>query len=460
MKKSILLMVCITLAALAQLTVVDAFAAPSQSHLSRDPKVRAARGFIKQRRYFEALKLLRPIAKESKGRTDRTDVLFLTGLSAIEASRRLPPARAKEKLALLDEAIAVLRLILIEKPGLVRVRLELARAFFYKREDDLSRRHFDRVLAGKPPKAMVANINRFLRIMRARRRWSAHFGFSLAPDTNIGAVSDSEVIYIYDLPFRRNNYQGASSGLGFVFWGGWEYQHPLDKRLRLRLGADVSRREYESSSFDQMTISLHAGPRWWISPNTEMSLLASARQRRSGGLVHSHEIGARFELERRLTRRIRLSGRASIHERDYKRDKHFDGSQLDLALVGSWVLTPTLQVRGGLGYAAENPESYTWRNRSRWGRLGASIALPFGFTVGANAELRSTNYSGGWFPFVSDNSSREDDVRIFSVSIFNRGFTTFGFSPQLIVVEEERESNAQLYDYKRTRAELRFVRQF
>ncbi|MCY3823314.1 MAG: surface lipoprotein assembly modifier [Nitrospinae bacterium] len=460
MKKSILLIVCIMLLALAHLAAGDADAAPSQSHLSRDPKVRAARGLVKQRRYFEALKLLGPIARESKGRADRTDVLFLYGLSAIEASRRLPPAKAKERTALLDAAISALRVILIEKPALVRVRLELARAFFYKKEDDLSRRHFDRVLAGKPPKAMVANINRFLRIMRARRRWSAHFGFSLAPDTNIGAVSDSEVIYIYDLPFRRNNFEGENSGLGFVFWGGAEYQYPLGERLRLRMGTDISRREYEGSRFDQMTVSLHAGPRWWMSPNTEMSLLASARQRRSGGLIHSHEFGARFELEHRLTRRIRLSGRASWHERNYERDKHFDGPQLDLALVGSWVLTPTLQIRGAFGYAAEDPESQTWRNRSRWGRLGASIALPFGFTVGGNAELRTTDYQGNWFPFVPDNSSREDEVRIFSVSVFNRAFTTFGFSPQLIVVNEKRESNAQLYDYKRTRAELRFVRQF
>ena len=458
MKKFILLIVCITFIALAHLTAGEADAA--RSHLSKDPKVQAARGLIKQRRYIEAFKILRPIAKKSQGRADRTDVLFLFSLSAIEASRRLPPDRAKEKLALLDEAIAALRAILIEKPALVRVRLELARAFFYKREDDLSRRHFDRVLAGKPPKAMVSNINRFLRIMRARRRWSAHFGFSIAPDTNIGAVSDSEIIYIYDLPFRRNEFEGESSGLGFVFWGGWEYQHPLGERLRMRLGADISRREYEGSRFDQMTISLHAGPRWWMTPNTEMSLLASARQRRSGGLIHSHEFGGRFELEHRLTRRIRLSGRASWHERDYEISKHFDGPQLDLALVGSWVLTPTLQIRGALGYAAEDPESRIWRNRSRWGRLGASIALPFGFTVGGNAELRTTDYQGNWHPYVADGSSREDEVRIFSASIFNRGFTIFGFSPQLIVVNEKRESNAQLYDYKRTRAELRFVRQF
>lgn len=458
MKKYILLVICITFVALAHLSPPVADAA--QSHLSRDPKVRAARALLTQRRYAEALGILRPIAAASYGRADRTDVLFLTGLSAIEASRRMPPARTMEKIALLDEAVAALRAILVDRPDLVRVRLELARAFFYKGEDLLSRGHFDRVLAGKPPKAMVANINRFLRLIRARRRWQAHFGFSIAPDTNIGAVSDSEIIYIYGLPFRRNEFDGESSGMGFVFWGGWEYQHPLARRVRMRMGTDISIREYKNDEFDQMTVSLHAGPRWWMNPVTEMSLLASARQRRSGGRVYSHEYGARFEVEHRLTRRIRLSGRASWHERDYVRDEHLEGPQMDFSLSGSWVLTPTLQLRGAFGYAAEDPESRKWRNRTRWGRLGASVALPFGFTLGGNAELRETDYQGGWHPFVPDNSSREDEVRIFSASVFNRGFTALGFSPQLVVVNEQRESNAQLHGYKRTRAELRFVRQF
>ncbi len=458
MKKSLSLIFFITLIMLAHLTAQEAFAA--RSHLSKDPKVKAARGLVKQRRYTEALKILRPIAKASAERADRTDVLFLLGLSAIEASRRLPPAGEKEKLALLDEAIAALRSILIARPGLVRVRLELARAFFYKREDDLARGHFERVLAGKPPKAMVANINRFIRLMRARRRWQAHFGFSLAPDTNISAASDSEIIYIYDLPFRRNNFTGESSGVGFIFWGGGEYQHPLGKRVRLRLGADFSTREYKNDEFDQMTVSLHAGPRWWISPKTETSLLASARQRRTGGRVYSHELGANLEVKHRLTRRVLLTGYASWHEHMYERDTLLDGPQLSLALAGSWVLKPTLVARGALGYGEVDTKSVVWRHRTQWGRLGASVALPFGLTLGGSAELRTTDYQGRWFPYVRDGSSREDEVLIYSASIFSRAFTTFGFSPQLVVVNEQRESNAQLYDYKRTRAELRFVRQF
>ena len=76
--------------------------------------------------------------------------------------------------------------MLVDRPDLVRVRLELARAFFLKGEDTLSRDHFERVLAGDPPGAVAANVRRFLSRIRARRGWSMYLGAAVAPDTNIG----------------------------------------------------------------------------------------------------------------------------------------------------------------------------------------------------------------------------------------------------------------------------------
>ena len=119
---------------------------------------------------------------------------------------------------------------------MVRVRLELALAFFFKEEDDLAQRHFERVLAGQPPAPVVKNVTKFLRVIRARRRWSGYFGFSLAPDTNINAASDAQFIYIQGLPFRRDDQVVASSDIGVVGWGGYEYQYPLADRWRLRTG--------------------------------------------------------------------------------------------------------------------------------------------------------------------------------------------------------------------------------
>ena len=462
MRKSILVFVLILL------FQVPALDAQARTHLSKDPGVESAKALMKQHRYVEALRILRPLAAK---RPDKKEVFFLIGLSAIEASRRLPASKETVKTALLDEAVANLRAILINNPGLVRVRLELARAFYFKREDALAREHFERVLAGKPPRTVVANINRFLNIMRARKRWRTYFGFSIAPDTNISSVSDSEIIYIHDLPFRRDAFEGESSGVGLILWGGGEYQHPLGERLRLRLGADLSRREYEGNAFDQMFASVHAGPRWRVGPATELSLLGSARRRWTGGEIlkdslldddahNDTSLGARLEIDHRVSRRLFARVRTSWHERTHENRDFLDGPILDLSLSGYWLATSTIRTHATVGYGRERPDSQRWRNKTGWARLGASIALPYGFTVGGSGEMRWTNYEGGWFPFTTDNSSREDRTRILQASVFNRVFTVFGFSPQLVVVNEERASNAQLYDYKRTRAELRFVRQF
>ena len=126
---------------------------------------------------------------------------------------------------------------------------------------------------------MAANVQRFLAQIRARKRWSYHAGFALAPNSNIGGSSDERTIYIFNLPFRRNAQELTTSGIGVSLWGGAEYQVPVGDELRLRAGGQFARREYEGSQFDQLFLAAHLGPRWLVDRDTDLSLLASARQR-------------------------------------------------------------------------------------------------------------------------------------------------------------------------------------
>ena len=106
-----------------------------------------SRSLIQEGKYDEALAILRPLAR---GREVDAGVLFQIGLAATGASQQSGLADDQRR-ALLDEAIGAFRTMLIDRPGLVRVRLELALALFLKGENDLSRRHFEHVLAGNPP---------------------------------------------------------------------------------------------------------------------------------------------------------------------------------------------------------------------------------------------------------------------------------------------------------------------
>ena len=388
--------------------------------------------------------------------------LFREGMAAVEASAAAPGEDRRD--ALLDEAIATFRDMLVADPGLVRVRLELARAFYFKGEDSLARRHFEAVLAGGVPEPVAANIHAFLAEIRARRRWSIRAGFAIAPDTNIGAGSDERTIYIpvfgQSLPFQRDEEELISSGVGLVLWGGGEYQYPMGDTTRLRAGANVSRRDHSGSRFDEASVVVHLGPRVLLDARTEASVLVAARQNWVGTVKDHHALGGRIEAAHRVSRSVTANGRVSLEDRHYRTRTGLDGTAGGISLGGAWVIAPTVRLELSAGYGRERPERERERHERYRVGAGVSVALPDGFTVSGGGDYRWTNFEPGWFPHVEDGGARKDKTWSARASVYNRGFTLMGFSPELGVVHEVRTTNAQLYDYERTSGELRFVRLF
>ena len=394
---------------------------------------------------------------------ERTARLFELGMTALEIAERTDGDEARRELY--DRAIEAFRAILVNRPDLVRVRLELARVFFLKGQDGLARRHFEAVLAGGVPRPVAANIRQFLAIMQSRKRLTGYFGMAVAPDSNLNAASESEIIYIDTvfgrLPFTREGDVGAESGFGLSVWGGGEYQHPVAEHLRLRVGADVAVREYPGGDFDQHFLAAHVGPRWLVNPRTELSLLATAQRQWLGSLPYADEFGARLELDRRLTPGIWARGTAAYRERDHLGRDFLDGPVAEFTASFAWTPAPVLRVHMTVGYARDHAALEHWRNLSRWVRVGTSLALPLGFTVGTSIQARRVYYDGaGGAHLTLHGRPRRDRIRSFSVSVLNRAFTLFGFSPQLALIHDTRLTNAQAQDYDRNRAELRFVRQF
>ncbi len=227
------------LCAPASAQLLDRSGSSERSHLSQDPQVKQARTLIGNEQHQAALEVLRPLlaAQSADKRADITDIRFLVGLSAIAVANQSDnPAKTD----LLGEAIAALRAILIDHPQLTRVRLELARAFFLKGDDDLSKTHFDRVIAGDPPAPMLANIRRFLHVIRARRRWSGYFSFNIEQNDNLNSGTETEVVYLFGLPFTLNEGSRPRSGNSIAFAAGREYQQPLGEHLRWRFGVDAT----------------------------------------------------------------------------------------------------------------------------------------------------------------------------------------------------------------------------
>ncbi len=426
-----------------------------------DTQVETAAALLSEGRWEAAFAILRPLTP----RDPRAGaLLFETGVAALGAADR-PGIGEAERNALLDVSIVAFETILAANPELTRVRLELARAFFLRGRDSLARRHFERALAANPPAPVVANINRHLAVLRARKRWHGYFGVALAPDTNIGAASASETVLV-DTPLGRLPFTlddgGEQSGIGLSIWAGGEYQEPLAPNWRLRVGGDISRREYAGSKFDRMGLGLHVGPRWLIDPRTEASLLLTARREWQGDKPSSRSLGVRLEAFRRLTPRVSGQLGASWSAKRHDVSTHLDGPVSDLSVGLTWSVSPTLQTNFRAGWGRERPETEAVRNRTLWTSLGASIALPRSFSVSGTLTGRWTDYKGPGLPpsNVVDGTPRKDVTRSIRLSVLKRDLTIGAFSPQFSITHERRGSNAQQADYKRTGGEISFVRQF
>lgn len=122
--------------------------------------------------------------------------------------------------------------------------------------------------------------------------------------------------------------------------------------------------------------------------------------------------------------------------------------------------TPTARANAGLGRGRERPDLERWRHQRRWLRAGVGWRCSGGFNLGASVEQRWADYEGDWQPFTAAGVSREDRTQSVRLFLHNRRLAWNGFSPQLSLVHEVRETNAQGYDYERTGGELRAVRLF
>ncbi len=445
-----------------------------------------------------ALGLLRPLAE---GAPDDTDAWFFRGMAA-SAAAGLPaggpgaPADDAARRALFDEAAASYRHILERRPGLAGARLELARVLFERGrcleepEDllehllgddcDAAAHHFRRALAGDLPPEIAEAVSRYLALTQARKRVSGSFGLSVAPDSNINAGPSAQRFASRlrnfftgeRLEFDLDERARADSGVGFVVSTSGEYRHPLPFRLledsatRLRLGAGLYRREYPGRRFDDMTLSLHAGPQA-LFPLGRVSLLAKADRRWFGGEIVGHGIGPRLEADARLGEQLWLSASAERIERHHRRNAAtLDGPRSDLDLSLNFAATPSvlLGLRGGLQRV--RPDGLSQRSRTR--RVGgfASIDLPpvfgvSGFSLGLIHDVMFTRYDDQRHFIISLDKNRRDRTAIRRLIVSNDRLELFGFAPVLSLVQERRESNIDaIFEYRRNRAELSFRRLF
>ena len=356
-----------------------------------------------------------------------------------------------------QEAIERFRAMLARDPTLLRVRLDLAFAYFQAEEDGSAAYHLRQVLAEELPPVVRARTLNFLDRIRRRKTWSVTGSVAIAPDTNINAATNARQVNLFGLfPATLSEDARETSGLGVVASIGGGYEWRLEPDLRLRASANLSTRTYRQSEYNEQILSLRAGPRF-LFETFDLRPELTARGRQLGGDTYSRAGGLELLSNLVLAPTWLLSGSLGAERISYTTFLG-EGSLYAVQLGLTHALDQATQLRVDLGYRQEvlDSDAYSWREMI----VGASVTreLPEGFVVTAGPSFRWRGYGA---PLLSLGPDPRGDATVAGqISVSNRQIDLFGFMPELTVRHEVRDSNLGLYDYDRTVGELGLIRTF
>jgi len=365
------------------------------------------------------------------------DIDFLLGLLAIDSHDY-------------DFAIQRFRTMLVRQPDAVRVRLELARAFYLKRDYDNAFRQFQFARAGKLPAGVAGTIDRFLAAIRREKSWSYSFSVAVAPDTNINNGTSAREVQLFGLPFELSDNSRRRSGVGAAIEAAAEFTPRISDHLRLKAGGAVLRREYQGKDFDDMTVAFYAGPRL-VLDKWDLSATATGVQRRFGGRRLSEGFGAKLDGTYYLDPRTALSLTLSAQQMRYPGYPMQTGPSYTAWAGIMRALTPSSSLNARIGLSRKSarvPELASW---SESVSVSYYRDLPGGFSIYVEPGLARSTYDAA-DPFFGVR--RKDKVAGLRLGLLNRRIVMRGFTPRAAFTLTRRRSTIQLFDYTQRRIEL------
>ena len=349
-----------------------------------------------------------------------------------------------------DIAIEQFENLLYLEPEAVRVRLELARAYFESGRDDKAYEQFKISRSGSLPSEVVANINGFLLAIRERRVFSWNAGISIAPDSNINAAPSLEEVSIFGAPFKLSDDARRKTGLGLLVSGGAEWAPPISDSTHLRIGGQLYHSDYAGSQFDDTIISSYLGPRITFNRG-DFSPLIAGFYRWYGGSPYNYGYGLRVEGGWYPSYRLRLGYSLERLKIEHDLALDLDGYRTNGALSGSYAFTPTSGLHSFLGASRESAElSMLSSNSYRIGG-GYYTEMREGVFILIQPEHVKTYYDESIPAFGTE---RKDKIWRIRLELSNRSWTFKGFTPTLAFIHTDRSSNIDLYSYSRNQVML------
>ncbi len=388
---------------------------------------------------------------DANSRAGITEQQFETGLALLDAGRP-------------REAARIFSDILSRNPDLVRVRLELARAYFNSGQWDRARADFLSVLSGDIPEPVRANILVFLRTIDARRgfEWDADIAIVQLGNTR-NYESDTLLLDVGGgtLPFTLARDSETSRGLRFSFSASARRELPgLSGANRRTLGFAriiAAGDEGPGSRFDSHTLAGEVGARFtW--PRSTLTVAALASRNFLRGSPEEDRVGLGATFGWRYGTGATLAVSSAWQDIDHRHNDRRDGQALTLNLTATRPVSPRSTL--GLQLAFEDKDVEFELDAFQRYRLTAfgSFDLGWGIALGPSVfvERKLFDRAGSVFVESLDETGTGAALAVES----SRIVLPYGFTPYATITHRRVESDTRAFSWRDTNVVAGVERRF
>ncbi|NJC04373.1 hypothetical protein GGQ97_000166 [Sphingomonas kaistensis] len=352
------------------------------------------------------------------------------------------------------DAALLLRQILDEKPDAQRVRLELTSLLAELGDLSSARRELRAISAGPLPPEVRLLVERSALALRSVKPFGASLQLGLASDSNINRATRSDTLGTVIGDFALNDDARETSGTGLRAEG-QVYARLRLGRHNLTISSGTSASLYREEQFNDVALSLRAGPELALGPR-RLSLALTGARRWFGGDFLSDQAGLAADVLQPLGPRTQLRLGATTARLARHRNRLEEGWNHGAALQLDRALAPTRAIGASLSLgrttARDAGFSYWTRGLNLYGYQEAgSLTLTL--------SLSASRLTADERLFLYPEKRRETLLRG-QLGMVLRKAEVAGFAPQLRLVAERNRSSIGIYDYRRHAIEAGVVRAF
>lgn len=372
------------------------------------------------------------------------DFDYLLGLAAIDSGRP-------------GEAVIALERVLMERPGFLQARAEIARAYFALREHENARREFEAVAAQRIPEDARRVIGRYLDAIRrvdddGRPRLVGLLELETGHDSNVNfgsstgqwVLADGTAVIPLGISLPRNSSVFAGAlGLNWTvpMGGGWQWT----------TGGRVSLRRHPSAhTLDQDQFDLSSGFAFRTGCH-QYNMLAQFQHLQLGGAAFRSALGALVQWQCDLDARTQLGAYAQAFSLEFPDEPLRDARRSALGLTFARVLDGARKpvfvagLQAGTETSRRNLDNLTYDFRGA--RAALSMGIGNGWRGFAAVSREARDFDGIEPIFGVARSDRQTELRVGA----ERALTAdWSISPA--VTHTRNRSTLEPNDFRRTQA--------